>query len=510
MSAAEAYDWRDWLFVAIRDGDALLFATHVLGFLMPGVPNPQGLPQLEPWQVKALKKFSKQFRNRFNKPGRLSIRSGHGVGKTCFLSIILLFTLLAGGEDVKIPVVANSLDQLRDGLWPEINKWINRLPDGLRPEVVWHAETIVLRHNPQNIFAVRKTASAHRPEALQGIHADTVLAIFEEASGIPEATIEAGAGSLSTPGAMAVAVGNPTRRVGFFYRTHTDPAMRAEWDTMIVNSEDVPRARGHIATIINLYGKESNKYRVRVLGEFPTKDDDTVIPLEWVESAKGRNVAKAHVYPVWGVDVARFGDDRITLLKREGNHLLEAPKVWRNLDGGQVAGRIVQEYRSTPNDMKPRAICVDVLNMGASVVDFLNRDPELEADEVLIVAVNVAEADPGDGLNHRLRDKLWWNGREWFGAKDCSLPQEHLTQEELALIEELIGELTVTTYDITAAGKRHVMPKADQKKELGRSPDLADGFLNTFAAPIFPRPVEDRDRHRRDRWASADIDPWAS
>jgi hypothetical protein len=286
--------------------------------------------------------------------------------------------------------------------------------------------------------------------------------------------------------------------------------MRAEWDTMIVNSEDVPRARGHIATIINLYGKESNKYRVRVLGEFPTKDDDTVIPLEWVESAKGRNVAKAHVYPVWGVDVARFGDDRITLLKREGNHLLEAPKVWRNLDGGQVAGRIVQEYRSTPNDMKPRAICVDVLNMGASVVDFLNRDPELEADEVLIVAVNVAEADPGDGLNHRLRDKLWWNGREWFGAKDCSLPQEHLTQEELALIEELIGELTVTTYDITAAGKRHVMPKADQKRELGRSPDLADGFLNTFAAPIFPRPTEDRDRHRRDRWASADIDPWAS
>ncbi len=509
-AAKQALTWSDWLFAAIRDGDALLFATHVLGFKMPGEANPDKAPQLEPWQVKALRIFSRQFANRFNKPGRLSIASGHGVGKTCFLSILVIFTLLAGGRDIKIPVVANSLDQLRDGLWPEINKWIQRLPAELQPTVVWQAESVFIKHNPENAFAVRKTASAHRPEALQGIHADTVLAIFEEASGIPELTIESGAGSLSTPGALAVAVGNPTRRVGFFYRTHTDPAMLEVWETMTVSSEDVPRARGHIDDIIRLYGKGSNKYRVRVLGLFPTVDDDVVIPFEWVESAKGRKVHMTHVYPVWGADVGRFGDDRSTLSKRQGNTLLAPPNVWRNKDGAQIAALIMQEYRATETEMKPKAICIDVIGYGASVVDHLNRDPELAADEVMIVAVNVSERPLLDDLNHRLRDELWWRGREWFQAKDCCIRTEHLNDEQMKRIGELVHELTIPTYDFTAGGKRIVMPKEDMKKELGYSPDIADGFLNTFAAPTFPRPVEDRDRHRS-RWSRYDaVDPLAS
>jgi hypothetical protein len=507
--AAAAYpEWLEALAQAIATGDPLLFAVDVLGFLMPGVPNPDRLPQLEAWQVVALRKFRKAWRNRFDRKGRISIRSGHGIGKTAYLSIILLFTLFAGGLDVKIPVVANSQDQLRDGLWPEINKWMQRLPEGLRGEIVWEKEKIFLKDLPEAVFAVRRTASKHRPEALQGIHADTVLAIFEEASGIPEETVEAGAGTLSTPGALAVAVGNPTRRTGFFYKTHT--TLRDVWDTMVVSSVDVPRARGHIDDIIRLYGKDSNKYRVRVLGEFPTKDDDVVIPLEWIEAAKGRKVAVSHVFPVWGCDAARFGDDRITLLKRQGNTLLKPPIVWRNMDGGQVAGRISAEYHATPFDERPKAICVDVIGYGASVVDFLNRDPELSADEVMIVSVNVAENDPVDGLNHRLRDALWWKGREWFQGKDVCIRTEHLNGDELALIEQLIAELATPTYDFTAAGKRIVMPKADMKRELGYSPDIADGFLNTFAAPVFQRPIEDWDRHRARRWDNVEIDPWAA
>ena len=54
---------------------------------------------------------------------------------------------------------------------------------------------------------------------------------------------------------------------------------------MRVNSEDVERAHGHINDIIARYGRDSNAYRVRVLGEFPTADDEAVIPLELVEAA---------------------------------------------------------------------------------------------------------------------------------------------------------------------------------------------------------------------------------
>lgn len=494
---------------AVQDCDVLLFATDVLGFLRPGVPNPDDLPQLELWQVIALKKFSKQWRHRMKKPPRLAIKSGHGVGKTCFLAIIILFVLLCSGPDCKIPVVANSMDQLRDGLWPEILKWKNVLPPELKGEITWHAEKITIASYPEEAFAVRRTASKHRPEALQGMHAKTVLVIFEEASGIPEETVEAGAGTLSTKGAGIVAVGNPTRASGFFHRVMTNPKMVAIWDRMTVNSEHVPRALGHIADIIALYGKESNKYRVRVLGLFPTKDDDTVIPLEWAESAKGRKVDAFKVWPVWGLDVSRFGDDRTPLTKRMGNILLEPPIVWRNLDGGQVAGRVVAEYNRTPLFFRPKAICVDVINVGASVVDFLRRSPELNDDDVQIIAVNVAETAPTDDANHRLRDELWWKGRTWFQARDVRIETDDLNDEQMAAIDELIAELCTPTYDINDAGKRVVLPKKLMKKDLGYSPDLADSFLNTFAAPVFPR--RDEERHRSKHSAShAETDPWAS
>jgi hypothetical protein len=88
-----------------------------------------------------------------------------------------------------------------------------------------------------------------------------------------------------------------------------------------VSCLDVPRAQGHIEDIRAKYGESSNAWRVRVLGEFPTADDETVIPLELVLSAVERRVSTLSYYPVWGVDVARYGDDRTALAKRQANFL---------------------------------------------------------------------------------------------------------------------------------------------------------------------------------------------
>lgn len=487
---------------AAEDGDALVFATGVLGFLMPGADNPNREPQLEPWQVDALNRFSKAWRRRFVAQGRISIKSGHGTGKTCFLSIIILFSLLCAGPDTKIPVVANSQDQLRDGLWPEIAKWMSRLPPGLKLELEWQKEKIVVKCAPEEAFAVRRTATKHRPEALQGIHAETVLAIFEEASGIPEETIEAGAGTLSTPGAIAVAVGNPTRRVGFFHATQT--RLRDSWDCMTVNSEDVPRARGHIKDIIDLYGRESNKYRVRVLGEFPDKDDDTVIPLALIEAARGRNVTRANVWPVWGVDPGRFGDDPTALVEREGNTVnADMIHEWQGLDGTQVAGRIIALYNAASSDKKPREIAVDVIGVGASVYDQL-RLPGSPVREITR-GVNVAEAAAISETEYRLRDELWFRGLAWFAARDCALLPPVAYPDKSRLVEKLIGELSTPTYDYTMLGKRKVESKDELKKRGASSPNIADAFLNTLAAGIYPR----ENPHRYSHTESAGT-PWSA
>lgn len=494
---------------ASANGDALLFATDVLGFMSPGTDNPHHLPQLEQWQVDALTEFSRQWKARFVKPPRLAVKSGHGVGKTCFLSVLIIFVLMSSGPDTKVPVVANSMDQLRDGLWPEVLKWINHLPDELKPFLEWQKEKVVVRAAPEEAFAVRRTASKHRPEALAGMHARTVLAIFEEASGIPEETVETGAGILSTPGAALVCVGNPTRASGFFHKIFTAPQFREEWSFLTVNCENVPRSRGHIQTVINLFGKDSNKYRVRVLGEFPTRDDDVVIPLEDIEAACKRRVDAIHVHPVWGLDVSRFGDDRTPLIKRQGNKLLAAPIVWRNLDTTQIKNKIVHEYRYTPNDEKPKAIAVDVIGIGAGVFDQLSRNPELAADGVDIIGVNVSESAPNDDTCHRLRDELWFKGRAWFKSQDCTFFGVAKNADEQAKIDELVLELAAPTYDFTGSDKLIVASKDDMKKLVGRSPDLADAFLVSLACPVYPRESDvHKVRSRRSHFDQRD--PWAA
>jgi len=498
----QAGGWQEALAQSSATRDALLFATGVLGFLMPGMANPKRDPQLEPWQVTALKKFSRMWNYRLVRKPRLSIKSGHGVGKTCFLSIIILFVLLTSGDDVKIPVVAAGQDQLRDGLWPELAKWRNHLPEEIRGWVTWQKEKLFITMSPEGAFAVARTASKHKPEALQGIHATTILAVFEEASGVPEETIEASSGALSTEGAAIVAVGNPTRASGYFHRTHTHPEMRALYETMTVSSEDVPRARGHIEDVIANYGKNSNRYRVRVLGEFPLQDDDTVISLADVIAAKGRHVVRSHVYPIWGVDVARFGDDASTLVRRQGNTLIAVPDVWRNLDGAQVAGRIINEYNKTPNDDKPKRINVDIIGVGTSVYDHLRAAGSPCRN--IVVGVNVAEAAAIGTEDRNLRSELWFKGRDWFRAKDCCIPHDLAKDDdERAIIEKLIGELTSVTYDFDENGRRVVERKKDMKKRLGYSPDIADGFLLTFDGGSFPRAVDDS--HRRTRpWDNDD------
>jgi hypothetical protein len=431
---------RSWL---KSKSNPLIFVTEVLG-VTP-----------EPWQAEALEAVGKH--------DRVSIRSGHGVGKTTLQAWLVLWFLLTH-QNCKVPVAANSQDQLRDTIWPEIAKWHRQLPDALKAIIDVQAERIVVVQDPEGAFAVRRTASKENPEALQGFHADHLLFLIDEASGIPDVVFEVGMGALSTPGAKVLMAGNPTRTSGFFYDTHD--SLRNRWHTMHVSCLDVLRAQGHIEDIRAKYGDNSNAWRVRVLGEFPTSDDETVIPLELVLAAVGRDVSSLSYYPVWGVDVARFGDDRTALAKRQANRLLEPIKHWNSTDLMVTTGMIKAEYEGTPYDMRPREILIDAIGLGAGVYD---RCKELGLP---VRAINIGEAAATRENCMRLRDELWFKGREWFQDKLCSIPQD----------DALIAELTAPTYTFSSSGKMIVERKEDMKKRGMRSPDLADAFLLTFAA----------------------------
>lgn len=456
---------------ASRD-DPYLFCLGVLGIKPPEWVRPElddTSVQMEVWQAQVLKSLRDGER-------RISIRSGHGVGKTTLLSWIVLWAL-STHDDCKIPFGANSQDQLRDVCFPEIAKWVKRLPEELREKIEVQGERIVMVDDPEASFCVRRTCTKENSEALAGFHAGFLVFLLDEASGIPEVVFEVAKGALSTEGAIFLMAGNPTRNSGYFHASHH--RNRANWKTFVVNSEDVPRARGHIKEIADEYGKESNQYRVRVLGEFPLADDDTLISLESVRAAVGRDVEAMRVLPVWGVDPARFGRDRTALCKRRGNHLMEPVKTWNQRDTMTISGIIAKEYNDTPIDERPHEICIDVIGVGAGVVDRLT---ELGYP---VTGVNVSESASASDQYNKLRDELWFKAKQWFEGKDVLIPND----------EDLISELVTVMFGFTSSGKLKVEGKDEMHKRGLRSPDLADSFCLTFAANDRARAV--RDRHRR-------------
>ena len=393
----------------------------------------------------------------------VSIRSGHGVGKTSCLSWLALWWI-ASHYHAKVVITAPTSAQLHDALLPEAKSWRKQAPDGFKEMFTIKAERIELAADPERNFISARTSRAEQPDALQGVHAEHVLLIGDEASGIPEQVYEAAGGSMSAHHATMVLAGNPVRSSGYFYETFHKLSDR--WKTFHVSCEDTSRVSDEYVEECRIrYGEESNIYRVRVLGEFPRGDDDTVIPLDLVSAAVSRDVAPTQFGPsVWGLDVARFGADSSALCKRKGNAVTEGIKLWRNLDTMQLTGAVKAEYDMSTE--KPMEIFVDAIGLGAGVADRL-RELKLPA-----YAINVGES-PALGTSYlNLRAELWYKAKSWLEGRDVRLPVD----------ETLKSELTTIRYNYTSSGRVKIESKADLKRRGVASPDSADAFVLTFAS----------------------------
>ncbi len=403
---------------------------------------------------------------------RLSIRSGHGVGKSMLLATCALHHIVCKYPQ-KTVVTAPSAPQLFDAFFAELRMWLGKLPLAIQQCLEVTSDRVYLKADAGSFISCR-TARAETPEALAGVHAKHVLLLADEASGIPMPIFESASGSMSTPGAIMLLTGNPLRTQGFFYSSQTEWA--DEWWTRKVSClDDDVRASSFANPKFPVeqrkrFGLESNTYRVRVLGEFPTADDRSVIPIFLIEDAVGRDVALMDTMsPVWGVDVARFGSDASALAKRHANILLEPVKTWQGLDTMELTGRIVAEYRATAQENKPVNIFVDAIGLGAGVADRLRE--VLRKEPVDVVDVNVSESPSTGETYMRLRDELWFKCREWLDTRKVTMPSDP------ALVAELAGP----QMSFSSGGKIVVESKDSMRKRGVPSPNRADALNLTFA-----------------------------
>ena len=407
----------------------------------------------DPWQIEALRALARGHT-------RISIRSGHGIGKSAFAAWVCVW-FINTRVPFKVACTAPSAPQLFDVLWPEIIKWMSILPPAWKG--LWETTTdhITLKSNPE-CFITARTSRSDKPEAMAGIHSSHVLLVADEASGIDEAVYEAAGGSMSSIGAITLLIGNPSRSSGFFWRTHM--LERDRWFCMKVSSTDSKRVTpDYVDEIQKRHGIDSNVYRVRVLGEFPEADDNTLIGAELVDSAMQRDVQTDPAQPeVWGIDIARFGTDASVLIKRRGNVVPEMPRAWRNFDTMQVAGAIKAEYDMQTN--KPSLIAIDVIGIGAGVTD------RLIEQGLPVLGINVSESPSTTGRYARLRDELWVLCKEWLNTRAVRLPRH----------EQLRDDLVMPRYNFLSDGRLQVESKNSMRSRGLPSCDYADALNLTF------------------------------
>lgn len=121
-------------------------------------------------------------------------------------------------------------------------------------------------------FARARTASKDRPEALAGLHADDMLIVVDEASGVEQAVFDTSKGALTNDNVLFIMISNPTRLEGYFYDSFHK--IRNTFHIMNFNSEESPIVGNSIKEeIVAEHGVESDEYRIRVKGEFPLHGD---------------------------------------------------------------------------------------------------------------------------------------------------------------------------------------------------------------------------------------------
>ena len=416
--------------------------------------------ELEPWQGDVIDALD-------NGATRVSIRSGNGAGKTALCAFITVHYILFR-NDVKVPVTSPSSSQLKDGLIPECSKWIGKLPDFLRDKLNVTSDRITRVDNPANNFVSFRTARKESPESLAGIHAKFVCCIVDEASAVPEVVYEAAQGTLSTPGAIFIMISNPTRLSGMFYNSHH--TLKHRWRTFHVTSFDTSRVdQTFVDTITDTWGVDSDQYRVKVMGEFPSREEDSLIPKDLVMKCYGRAVAPVGGDTIWGLDCGR-GGDATALISRTEN--LCEKLAWQNYsDTMQTVGWVKDKWDNTPRDERPTAIYVDSIGIGAGVADRL-RELDLPA-----VDVNVSELPGMKSMYPRMRDELWYKTLEWFETMNGVID----FGDDKKLQERFADELSAPFAQFTSTGKNACESKPAMKSRGVHSPNFADAFCLTFA-----------------------------
>ena len=426
------------------------------------------------WQAEILEDIKAHLANpetRFQ-PLQIAVASGHGIGKSALIAMIMEWAQ-STCEDCKIIATAGTGTQLSTKTVPEVQKWFRlalnahwwdinatsiRVKDPLH-QAMWRTDFI--------------TWSLQKTEAFAGLHnqGKRIVIIFDEASAIADEIWQVTEGALTDEDTeiIWIAFGNPTRNSGEFFRAITGAN---RWRKRQIDSRTVEGTnKALLDSQIKEWGEDSDRARVRIRGEFPRGGSTQFISGEVVAKARKRVVEGHETMPViLGVDVARFGDDRSIIFRRQGRKADIVGKFY-GIDTQKLGGKVQEAI----DEHKPDAVVIDGDGIGGSVYDYLKARGY---DRKTLMHEFHGGGTPSDGHKYlNKRAEIWGDMRDWL--EGAQIPDD----------AEMETDLTGPDYGYHPSKGCLVLESKDEMKARGvDSPDLGDALAMTFAVKIAPKP----------------------
>lgn len=339
----------------------------------------------------------------------------------------------------------------------------------------------------------RKPAKGDR-HSFHGIHRRYVLALLDEACGVPE-EIWTGVEAITTNvGCRILVIGNPDDRNTDFGKNFTEQKTAHLWHRISIpasstpnfTGEPVPRllnevlvSRDWVRERLDDWGEKDPRYISKVLAEFPEQSMSSLFSPSLVADAVDE-APKPSLYSVLrlGVDVARFGTDKTVVASYSGV-TAQIEESWSGTDTVSSAHKVLQIAERLKEERKAPwvEIRVDAVGLGAGVVDTLNARATLLPDPWFTVYEMHGSAAPPVNVGGSVYG--FYNARAyWFEQV-----RQKMRNGSVKFIDpdELItDDLKMVFYSIKN-GRLLIASKEDMRKEYGKSPDYADAIAYAVA-----------------------------
>ncbi len=423
----------------------------------------------------------------------ISIMSGKGTGKDAWASWAIMW-FLACFTYPKIPCVSVSADQLNKVLWSEISKWL--MHSEIKSSFTLQNDKLFFNELPLEARGKRwlafpkaanpKQTFEEQVETLAGIHEDNLLQVVDEGSGILENVFQVLEGNMTGPLNLMLIIFNPTRSKG--YAVDTQYKHEKRWVTFRWNAEDSPIVdRAAIERLEQDYGRDSNTYRVKVLGLPPLTDEEVLIPWEWIMDAINRPLEPVPNAPlIKGLDCGAGGNKSVIATRR--GPIVYAFKRNTTPDAVQLSN-----WAGTDIDAEqPDVMRVDTIGIGWAVEGSLR-----EKKGSVVEAADARRIADDSQKYYNKRAEMWWRLREQFQHGTISIPDD--------------PELTNQLGAMKCEYKKSQIKIVDKKKiihEIGHSPDEAEALALTYFYPDHMISKSTASKRRNDRVSSGSATAW--